>query len=755
MARFSFLQRSENLPELARDLQLESYTPAIALEGLVTGVDNLRHDVFLSPRFAETTRLAIFRLIAKYGAVEDLVREEAQPKRPPSVVQRGESTGSLKPYKGPDAADFKPMLAGLQTVALNRAKAENNIFVDLLARLALIKFQKAEMLAQFSQVVERCRAKLKTFEGPRNPNPAKAMELRERFAAFQISKKTLLRRVGQELFQTMRDVEKESQARLRRSLFGDGSAESSYELFMNRLLLTEDGRDDFLNAEHYVMLGNYERDPDRFQTLLEIAGSFFKSLELDGADEERRLDALFSAPNNAEELLGGGTPDEATPKGKAQKLLLAAWVDSLERENVMEHIIASYEAVPLLPQYSPPINPQQLKNALISGTERKLVETLLQEHGKISPDNLHKVVKRLAACKGAERAKVAGRFLRDFIRYHRDLRRLEALNSAMDGINVITTDKLRQLSAINNTLYEFLLPEEQKPVEDKVVHHVVIKADIRESSTLTRTLSERGLNPASYFSLNFYEPVNTLLPKYGASKVFIEGDAVILALFEREGEAGFGVGRACVLAKEITEIVRAYNQKSQQAGLPTLELGIGISYQDSPPMYLMDGSSRIMISGALNESDRLSSCSRGSRRYLNGAETLFNVYSFQTVDDEDTGGNPEEFLLRYNIGGIHINEPAFQKLTQEISLQAHDLTLPTIWDKEVVRLYSGLVPVGQGSFHRLVVRQGRIPHIEARDFSLKQWTERLYYEVCTNPAIYEYVEQGSAAAPSPSRSTTV
>jgi len=754
MARFSFLQRGENLPELARDLQMETYSPAIVLEGLLTGVDNVRHDVFLSLRFAETARLNIFRLIAKYGAVEELVREDPQAQRPPSVMQRAEGSGSMKPYKGPDAADFRPMLTALHTVALNRAKTESNISVDLLARLALIKFLKTEMLAQFHLAVERCRAKLKTYEGPRTPNPAKAMELRERFAQFQVSKKALLRRVGQELFQTLRDVEKETLARLRRSLFGDGAAEASYELFLNRLLLTEDGRDDFLNAEHYVMLGNYERDPDRFQTLLEIAASFFKSLELDGADEERRLDALFSAPNNAEELLGGGTPDESTSKGKAQKALLAAWVDLLERENVMEHIIASYEAVPLLPQYSPPINPQQLKNALISSTERKRVETLLQEHGKISPDNLHKAVKRLDACKGTERGKVAGRFLRDFIRYHRDLRRLEALDAAMEGVNVITTEKLRQLSAINNTLYEFLLPEEQKPVEDRVVHHVVIKADIRESSILTRTLSERGLNPASYFSLNFYEPVNKLLPKYGADKVFIEGDAVILALFEREGESGFGVGRACVLAKEITEIVRAYNQKSQQAGLPTLELGIGISYQESPPMYLMDGPNRIMISGALNESDRLSSCSRGSRRYLNGAETLFNVYNFQTVDDEDTGGNPEEFLLRYNIGGIHINEAAFQKLSQEISLQAHDLTLPTIWDQEVVRLYSGLVPVAQGSFHRVVVRQGRIPHVEARDFTLKQWTDRLYYEICTNPAIYEYVEHG-VDAPSPARSTTV
>ena len=31
-----------------------------------------------------------------------------------------------------------------------------------------------------------------------------------------------------------------------------------------------------------------------------------------------------------------------------------------------------------------------------------------------------------------------------------------------------------------------------------------------------RTLVSRGLNPASYFSLNFYEPINKLLPKYGA-----------------------------------------------------------------------------------------------------------------------------------------------------------------------------------------------------------------------------------------------
>ncbi|MGH9580484.1 MAG: hypothetical protein ACRD2R_05775, partial [Terriglobales bacterium] len=260
-----------------------------------------------------------------------------------------------------------------------------------------------------------------------------------------------------------------------------------------------------------------------------------------------------------------------------------------------------------------------------------------------------------------------------------------------------------------------------------------------------RTLFERGLNPASYFSLNFYEPVNKLLPKYGATKVFIEGDAVILALFEREGEAALCVSRTCVLAKEMIEIVRAYNEKSRAAGLPTLELGIGISYQDSAPMYLMDGSSRIMISRALNESDRLSSCARGARNFLGLAESLFNVYAFQTVDDSETGGAPEDFLTRYNVGGVHINHAAFEKLCREISLQTHDLKIPTLWDNELVRLYSGMVAVGAGMFHRIVVREGLIAHIEPRDYSLKEWTDRHYYEVCTNPVIYEYLENGMPA----------
>ena len=64
-------------PEKAPLPDLVAATPGIALEGLAVGVDNLRHDVSLSPRFVEATRAHIMRLIVRYGEVEGLLASEA------------------------------------------------------------------------------------------------------------------------------------------------------------------------------------------------------------------------------------------------------------------------------------------------------------------------------------------------------------------------------------------------------------------------------------------------------------------------------------------------------------------------------------------------------------------------------------------------------------------------------------------------------------------------------------------------------
>ncbi len=721
-------------PEQVHPPRLSSYTPKLTLDDLQLGVDNLRHDVHLSPKFVEQARPRIARLIERHGDMEGLLGAAA-PEAKASHHFAG-SMARMQPAKA-NPAELKSLLADLHLSALNRAKAAENLSVDVLARVAIIKFLRTELNQQFAQMLERGRMMLKSYEGVRQQ---KALEYRERVAGFQVAKKIILRKTGQELFRILREIEKETLARTRRSLFGN-RGEAEYKLFLNPLLFSEDGCDTYLNAEHYVMLGNFDRDPDRFSNIRRVVRDFLHSLNLGSqAEDDSVVDGWLNVPENAHELVGSGQGDEAVDEGAAQNARLESWVALLEKEKLMEHVIASYEVVPLLAEYSPRINAQQLKHSLLSREERDRVEKLIEEHGKLSAGSLYSAMARFAACRGAERAKMAARFLRDFLCYHRDLRRLEALNSALDSGNLIGNSKLRELSAMNSTLYEFLLPEELKPTEDKVLRHVILKADIRDSSRLTRSLLEKGMNPASYFSLNFYGPVNKLLAKYGARKVFVEGDALIVAMLERDGDAPMAVSRACVLAREIIEIVRGYNQLLERAGLPSLELGTGISFQDSAPMYLMDGDQQIMISEALNESDRLSSCSKRVRKAIAGTESPFNVYAFQALHHAGVEERTDDVMFNYNLNGIRISEAAFQRLQQEISLDPCRLDLPALWGSERFQLHRGLVPVGGDIFKKILVRSSVIPQIDPQKFSLQRWTEERYYEVCSSPAIYAMLE---------------
>jgi class 3 adenylate cyclase len=723
---------------------LSASTPFVSLDGISVGVDNLRHDVLLSPRFVELARAQIARLIARHGEVEGLLGAEApQSSQAPSWL-RSQMGKPARPKNDP--GEWKSVLTELQIGSLNRAKKEFKLSVDLLARLAVTKFLRTEMNLQFAQVVERCRVLLKTYD---NSRQQKAHEYREKLAVFQVRKKIILRKTGQEIFETLREVEKSTLARTRRSLFGEetsGGSYFTYPLFLNRLLFSEDGRDDYLCAEHYVMLGNWDRDPDRYGRMREIASTFLRSLYGEEVNAET-IDAWMNVPENARDLVGTGTPEDSS-EGIAQQERLATWVRLLEDERVMENVIASYHVVQLLGEYAPRINPQQLKNALIDRTDCDRVERMIQEHGKLSPNSLYAAVAKVASCRGAERAKLAARFLADFFHYHRDLRRLEILNGALDSVNLVGNERLQELSRVNGTLYEFLLPEEQGETDSaRVLRHVVLKADVRDSTRLTRTMMEKGLNPASYFSLNFYDPVNKLLEKYGAQKVFLEGDAIILAILERE-ESGLGVSRMCVLAREIIEIVRGYNELMQRSGMPHLELGLGITLQESAPLYLMDGEHQIMISEALNESDRLSSCNKRVRKVMEPQAGPFHVYAFQAAE-LDADGNPEDVILSFNLGGIRMNETAFRKLQKEITLEPLRVKLPASLassDKGEYKLFTATVPVDRDIFRKIVVRESRIPRIDPIDFKVKGWTDRCYYEVCTDPGIYAALEKRKGAS---------
>src|SRR5215469_9158291 len=204
---FPFLQRA-NIAAFARQLTLTSYEPSLALEGLVPGIDNVRHDVFLSPKFTDAGRVHIFKLIARHGNVEELAAEEP-PARIAGRLAPRIAARHAHPAKAFDHNEFRRLLVELHVSVVNRAKAENNVALDLLFRLAVLKFQRAELLNQYNLVLERCRARIKQFEGPRHSSAPKTMEMRERFARFQINKKAILRRAGQDLFFILREAEKE------------------------------------------------------------------------------------------------------------------------------------------------------------------------------------------------------------------------------------------------------------------------------------------------------------------------------------------------------------------------------------------------------------------------------------------------------------------------------------------------------------------------------------------------------------------
>jgi hypothetical protein len=127
----------------------------------------------------------------------------------------------------------------------------------------------------------------------------------------------------------------------------------------------------------------------------------------------------------------------------------------------------------------------------------------------------------------------------------------------------------------------------------------------------------------------------------------------------------------------------------------------------------------------------------------------FHVYVFQTAGAEsaaDPSANAEDSIVSFNLGGIRMNEAAFRKLEQEISLVPLTVKLPPSMasDKGEYKLSSGTVPVDRDIFRKIVVRESRVPRIK-EDFSFQGWTDRTYYEVCTDPAIYAALEKKKGA----------
>ena len=464
---------------------------------------------------------------------------------------------------------------------------------------------------------------------------------------------------------------------------------------------------------------------------------------------QNQLGDYLNQPENARRLFDANVPGEE--RGEAAEIRarsLDEFVSRLEERDLLVHILASYQLRNICHDYCPPIHLQQLKKALASREECKRVEDILKQFParQYSMQRIEDLAKKIRRLSRDEVRAVALRFAEDFMRLRRDSGNYERLAAAMERVNLVRNERTRELSDLNNSLYEFLLPEEARPAEDRVLSHTIIKADVRGSTKITQDLLARGLNPASLFSLNFYEPVKRILDRYGAAKVFIEGDALVLAIFENESNRAQqrAVSKACALARQILAVSLAYNERAETTDLPRIELGVGIAYQGSAPTYWMDTDSRIMISRALNLSDRLSSCSKAAKRLLAQNTSLFRLFLFQTMMEGVAEDEADEFLIRFNLNGVELNAEGFEKLREEIAmteLQA-DCIMP--WGRERVSFYIGETPVGDG-VEPVLIRRGFV-HQLLPDGSIGAAAARAYYEVCTSKKVFELVECLTATA---------
>jgi len=347
-------------------------------------------------------------------------------------------------------------------------------------------------------------------------------------------------------------------------------------------------------------------------------------------------------------------------------------------------------------------------------TRRRLEQRLAGLRAGPDPLTLIQTLERLQAARLRQTPAAAltliGHYLVDFLTLRRDLKLAYKTFETMDGIRLLEREDELRLSRSNASLHEFHCRGEGGPQTRRIRSHAVLKADVRGSTLITEELRARGLNPASHFSLNFFDPVNRLLPEVAAEKLFVEGDAVILALYEYTDDGpGQAVARACRLARKILQVVNVQNVQNRRLGLPELELGLGISFSRREPNFLYDEGRRIMISSAINQADRLSSCSGLLLRYgFLPANPAFRV----TVVRDAVGGEragPGRDLLPYNVNGVKLDETAFLKLQEEISMTQLHLSAPGAQES---RFFIGACPGDDAQAHWILLR-----HAPVRDWN--------------------------------------
>ncbi|MDT8428686.1 MAG: hypothetical protein RQ757_07965 [Pseudomonadales bacterium] len=737
---------------------------------LYRGIDNYHTDVRISPRFSADLKRLISELLNAASSSEKHTLDNT---RHLQAVQNS----------------YRDMMTAL----IHRIKTDLDVNAVQALEFAVIK-----------QVLEAVRAQLDAMiDGIK----AKASELRaqastETFTAnqrlFQLQKHydAILFRVNQQIFTQLQRVEMRT-LRAFRNKFMPARAYEATDVLFNPMLFTSNLSATSFLAERYRFWGGEGDDAgfnalnSAIETILEDAFPELGSVALNSqnqaaspelydtlggllqtqkfmgiaADQKWQITEDFcwlDAPGNISLLFD--IDRHAILLQDARRQSFAEWwklhkqtrrvkkvlqkiARKLHREKKLGFLFAAAGAKQI---WSPRLAEQLDFKSLCLYLSRQISLKKLQEraHGKTEfseaqsaqfEQTLAQVDKQLHE----QRLQGVVQILLDLSRYREHLKNYRFAHRAFNRLQLLNNKEQLALSENAGTLYALLNSQEQQNPDQLIVHHAIMKADIRGSTTVTEELQKRNLNPASFFSLRFFSPINSLLPLYGAHKVFIEGDALILSFLEHEKlpQNWFSVARACGLAKAILHIVQANNRYSSQMGLPHLELGIGISYRNNAPYFLYDEDKPIMISPAIGEADRLSSCSWKLRQTLK--PDLFNVDVLQLAEDAQEKGEKGQQYLRYNVNGILLDNAAFTKLETEIALQRVTMTIN---DASVVFLH-GHYPDTEGKNHELLLREERAGLWQGEEIVPGHREGEVFHELIINRQLYSQLKNRAPDKP--------
>lgn len=746
------------LPSL-KPLPLKRYRAHLSLNRLDVGTDSIHIDVQFSPKVSSAVREAVALSLLRQTRSESFFGSDRK-ERP-----------------GDERRAFVSLCAEVLREGITCAKAASEVQIDYLGQVALAKLFQEEIRTEYRKLVKKFERLIRDFQLSRDYDQHEWLKIKDKLAEIRQNHAWIVRSVGEEMFQVLADVHTRHLKNIREAVFPPESILPD-RFFVNPILHADHPADDFLLMESYVLMGQRAGEPDNYENLKACIFGLLEQTDLGqgggeggGPGEAGEADAAagdghpldawlretanidlmfncFATEERYQRAKQEQEPREALLKWKAlakrQGQLLHLFYRKFKQAGLLDPIVAAYEMKPVYRECYPPLRPLQVREYLLNPESRDAIARELQRRKSagFSLTPLKETIRRIRGCSSRDRKQHLLNFLGDFSRYHRDLENSRLLKQAMEAIALVTDERILLLAKKNRLLYEFPLPEELVKEERPITGHVVLKADIRGSMDITHTMGARGLNPAAYFSLNFFEPISAIICDYDAAKVFIEGDAIILSIFEHGivPKDEYSVARACGLAVSMLQIVQRYNEQNRKHDLPILELGIGICYRPEAPAFLFDGDSRIMISQAINRADRLSSCHKKVRRHLGNREGVFNLFVFQDVLDEEIAVTADDLLLRYNVNGIELDQEGFARLSEEICLKR--LAYPSENNGEVT-LHTGKVPTPGGKYQRLVIREAAVPMVRPGTLEVAGATARRYYEVCTHPALYAFAESRS------------